>query len=347
MKKYLYLFLLILLCVDAYSQRQKHLEKPKLMGIPIIGYNKSFGWKFGAFGAVYYPINKKDTISPPSMSGAGAMITTNGTWCAFGFTSMYYKEDLWRTQIAVGHSNQNFQFFNENFGSGGSFMAYNTVADFVYAEQMINVYKRWYTGLDATWFNVNTTVDAPIPTQVRNYVAMGIPLTQDSRDNVQNPSSGSFANCRLNRFSKALGSYSEYTKLDLDVSKYFGKSPKKVFACKASVSTALGTVPFEAQTVVGGRVLRGYSDGKYRGDQVYALQGEYRWNFYKRLGAVFFGGVATPVTEGTQWDASYILPAAGTGIRYMMIEEIRANIGFDIALGKQDYGIYIRFAEAF
>jgi outer membrane protein assembly factor BamA len=172
----------------------------------------------------------------------------------------------------------------------------------------------------------------------------------DSRDNVQNPSNGWFSNARFNLFDEAFGSAAEYTKMDLDASHYLHLSKAKdhrVLAYKASLSSALGSVPFEAQTVVGGQVLRGYSKGEYRGDQVYSLQAEYRWNFYKKWGTVFFAGVATPVNKTESWQADDLLPGIGAGIRYMMIPDIRINVGFDTALGKDDYGVYFRIGEYF
>ena len=39
--------------------------------------------------------------------------------------------------------------------------------------------------------------------------------------------------------------------------------------------------------------------------------------------------------------------ANGTGVRCTMMSEIHANIGFDVAVGREDRGIYIRIAEGF
>ncbi len=68
---------------------------------------------------------------------------------------------------------------------------------------------------------------------------------------------------------------------------------KQILAVRASFSTSPPVMyPLKRQTVVGGDDIRGYSQGKYRNNQVYTLQAEYRWNFYKRWGMVAFAGVA-------------------------------------------------------
>jgi len=42
--------------------------------------------------------------------------------------------------------------------------------------------------------------------------------------------------------------------------------------------------------IAGRDELCGYTDGKYRANLVYDIQGEYSWNFYKRWGMVVLGG---------------------------------------------------------
>lgn len=346
---YLHLFITLILlsiCSHVHAQFDKHIDKPKVAAVPIITYNRSYGGIFGAFGTLYFPIQKQDTISPASSTGAGGMITTNKTWFGFGFGKLYYAKDLFRTVVAGGKGNQNFQYYNENYGVPGAFINYSTLINFFYSEQLVRTYRRLYTGISFTYFKVNTSFEDELADDsARVYRALGIPITFDSRDNVNNPSTGWYSNARFNRFDEAFGSATEYTKLDLDASYYFHKVAGHIFASKASLNTALGKVPFEAQTIVGGNVLRGYSKGEYRGDQVYSVQGEYRWSFHKKWGSVFFAGAAVPVTKGE--DDFNFLPSAGAGLRFMMIPDIGINIGLDAAVGKNDYGVYFRIGEAF
>ena len=348
-QRILYLFIILTLCVlcfQAHAQFGKHIDKPKIAAVPIITYNRSYGGVFGAFGSLYFPLSKRDTVSPASSAGVGGIITTNKTWFGFGFGKLYYAHDLFRTVVAGGKGNQNFQYYNENYGVSGSFISYSTLVNFFYGEQLVRVYKKFYVGAAFTYYKVGTSFETDVKdVTARVYKALGIPLTVDSRDHVQNPSTGWYSNARFNRFDEAFGSATEYTKMDLDASHYFHRVAGKIFAYKVSINTALGKVPFEAQTIVGGNVLRGYSKGEYRGDQVYSLQGEYRWNFHKKWGMVAFAGAAVPVNKGET--VSDFLPGGGAGIRYMMIPDIGINIGFDAAIGKSDYGLYFRIGEAF
>lgn len=338
--------LLLGISVPLFAQH-KRVEKVEVAAVPLVSYNKSFGGVFGAFGTVYFPMSANDTVSPASMGGAAGIVSTNKTWFGFGFAALYYDEDNFRSVIAGGTGTMNFQYYNDAISSG-SFIGYSSVLNFLVIEQLVRVYDRFYSGIDFINYTARTTFDEGVSdSSKRRYTALGIPISYDSRDNTLNPTGGWYANMRFSRYDSLFGSSSEYTKLDIDCTNYGGTDTSHIIAAKASLSTGLGEVPFEAKTVVGGRILRGYSEGKYRGEQVYAAQAEYRWKFSDPWGAVFFGGLATTVNEGVSWSGSDLLPAVGAGIRYMLLPNLRVNIGFDAAIGKDDYGIYFRIGEAF
>jgi hypothetical protein len=62
---------------------------------------------------------------------------------------------------------------------------------------------------------------------------------------------------------------------------------------------------------------------------------------------VGFGGLALAVTAGTPLNLDEVLPGIGAGFRYTMIPEINANVGVDVAVGREDWGLYFRIAEAY
>jgi len=93
--------------------------------------------------------------------------------------------------------------------------------------------------------------------------------------------------------------------------------------------------------------IRGYTKGRYRENQVYALQAEYRHRFQNKFGAVAFLGLATAVETISDLDNAPLLAGGGVGVRYMVIEKMRINIGLDAAVGKDDWGVYFRIGESF
>ena len=114
------------------------------------------------------------------------------------------------------------------------------------------------------------------------------------------------------------------------------------------MAVATGNVPFQGQGVVGRDDIRGYSQGQFRGNQVYALQSEYRWRFNNsRFGMVGFAGVASAVENFSDIFNSALLPGIGAGLRFQLIPALKINIGVDVGFGKNDYSLTFRIGEAF
>lgn len=125
------------------------------------------------------------------------------------------------------------------------------------------------------------------------------------------------------------------------------RAGKDVLALRFAGKFGLGSIAFEQQVTLGGRDIRGYSEGKYRGDGLVAAQGEYRYNFKNKLGMVGFFGLGTIYgsdTESFDWKT---YSGGGVGIQYRAFKTVKFNIGLDAAMGKDDWGLYFRIGEAF
>lgn len=55
----------------------------------------------------------------------------------------------------------------------------------------------------------------------------------------------------------------------------------------------------------------------------------------------------TAVESINELPKSELLPGIGVGVRYLMLPKERINIGFDVAVGKDDWGMYFRIGESF
>jgi len=99
--------------------------------------------------------------------------------------------------------------------------------------------------------------------------------------------------------------------------------------------------------MVGNNDIRGYTQGKYRGEQTVTLQGEYRWNPFEKIGFVGFAGVASIFSGINEKDNGKLLPGIGTGFRYNVFPKNHMNVGMDFAAGIDDWGIYFKIGEAF
>ncbi len=341
----------------------KTVKKVKKVIIPTITYNNSFKAIFGFMASGFYKLNAEDTISPLSSSTLIGNYSTNNTWYIVQANKFYIKEDKFRSKLVGGFGSINFQTFvdwSDIIGGlppgfvpvpppgEGVFVGYNTQFQFVYLDFMARVYKKLYLGANLVYSHSLTEFDADgVPSEDLNLFGFGLASEYDTRNNQFMPLSGFNGKFNTMSFLESLGSTSNYTNINLEYNKYFPQGERNTILLRAYGQAAIGDVPFAGQNVVGRDDLRGYSNGKYRANQVYDIQSEYRHWFAEKWGYVAFGGVATAINDASDLSLDNLLPAVGGGIRFLAIPSHNISVGMDVAVGKDDWGLYFRIGEAF
>jgi outer membrane protein assembly factor BamA len=335
----------------SFSQSKENEAAPKkskkIKIVPYISYNRTYEFMFGAVPMMMYKVNKKDTISPESISGLMGIYTTNKTWFALAFSKLYLHEDRWRLTLAGGLGNANSQFLSS--GTTSNFIDYQTGADFFKFEVQRKIGKGIYFGANYmyTKFNNEFAFEIPVKEEV-NLNGLGFVLLRDRRDNVYYPTKGSELNLNYTGYLSFMGNDEESSKIEIKYNKFIkAKRDGDVIALRAYGGFGLGDVPFNNLLVVEGTDLRGYSMGEYRGKQLLAFQGEYRYNFKGNMGLIGFAGLGSIYESNIDSNNGRILPSFGVGYRYTAFPENKMNVGLDLAAGKDDWGIYFRIGEAF
>jgi outer membrane protein assembly factor BamA len=327
-----------------------------IAAIPLINYNRTQGIILGAVVSKYYKINKKDSLSPSSNTGIAGIYTEKQSYALFLYSQLFLAQDRWRIRAAVGTLDINFQFYLEDpVLSTGNFSNYSTKANLVVLQVQRNIFKRIYFGPTGSFIKSTTTFSFPgasgqdsVNKSTLNNI--GYIISNDTRDHVQYPTRGMFLNFKNQFYRNWIGSNYEFVRYIVTYNQFFKLSKtddKHVLVARATMNIATGDVPFEGQTVVGGDDIRGYSQGKYRNDQVYTLQTEYRLNFYRKWGLVAFAGLATAVAKFSDITENQLLPGVGGGVRFRMLPSEKVNIGVDAGVGRGDYSITFRIGEAF
>jgi outer membrane protein assembly factor BamA len=164
------------------------------------------------------------------------------------------------------------------------------------------------------------------------------------------PTRGLFLNFKSQFYRDWIGSDNNFVRYDINFNQFFDllKDQRHILIARLNLNIATGDVPFQGQGIVGRDDIRGYSQGKYRGNQIYALQSEYRWLFNRsRFGVVGFLGLASAVNNFSDISFSGLLPGGGVGLRYKLIPAMKVNIGVDVGVGKDDYSLTFRIGESF
>jgi outer membrane protein assembly factor BamA len=340
--KLLFLLLGTFACVHGQDSTQSRKKMNGIAAIPMINYNRTQGLVVGAIVSNYFKMNKKDRLSPSSNIGVAGIYTEQKSYALFLYSQLFMAGDRWRVRLAAGTMDINFQFYLEDpVTSTGNFSDYSTKAKLVVLQVQRNIFKRIYFGPTASFIN-------SVSSSILNNI--GYIITNDTRDHVQYPTHGMFLNFKNQFYRNWIGSDYEFVRYIITYNQFFklGKTDgKNVLVGRATANIATGDVPFEGQTVVGGDDIRGYSQGKYRNDQVYTLQAEYRLNFYRKWGLVAFAGIATAVAKFSDISENQLLPGVGAGLRFRMLPSEKVNIGVDAGVGRGDYSLTFRIGEAF
>lgn len=330
----------------------KPVKPVKFAALPIINYNRTQGIYLGATISAFYKVNKKDTLSPASQTRLMGFYTQEKSWMVGGMQQFYLKENKWRIRIAGIRGNLNFQYFNEDINTNvGNFEDYTTQITMAMTQVQRRIWKRIYGGVYGEYNNSKTIFTTQgDSTDERRLSNIGYVFSQDSRDNVYFPATGTFINFKNQFYRDWTGSDNDFVRYKINYNHFFDllKDQRHVLVARANFEIATGHVPFQAQAVVGMDDIRGYSEGRYRGNQVYTVQSEYRWMFNNsRFGMVGFFGVATAVENASDIFDSTLLPGGGVGVRFRLIPALKVNVGVDVGLGKDDYSLSFKIGEAF
>ncbi|MFH6948842.1 BamA/TamA family outer membrane protein [Flavobacterium sp. FlaQc-51] len=316
--------------------------------LPYLNYNRTLDFMFGAIPMMMYKINKTDTISPKSLSGLSGVYTTNKSYFIASFNKWYFKEDTWRAQLFLVTGNQNAQFYVDDIDMP-DFYDYATKSSMINFSIQRKVIKALYAGLGYSYAHYDTKYQDDIePSAVTQTNGLQLNVMYDTRDAVYYPTKGDKIKVRWLTYPTWFGNDANANKILSEYNKYFPmQNGTDVLAARFSGKFGLGNIAFEQQVTIGNEDIRGYSEGKYRGDGLMALQAEYRYNFNKKMGLVGFAGLATIYGSDTSDFNWGLYPGAGVGYRYRAFKHEKFNIGLDAALGKGDWGLYFRIGEAF
>lgn len=366
MLKFRVLFVLLMLSQTLSAQNQQEQDSTskaknvQVVPFPNISNNQIFGWGGGVNVAVLYKLNKKDTLSPVNTTVLQPMYFQNGTWWAALYNEFYWGENKWRGIFLAYAQGVNFQFYTQSYFPNfqDQVIAYNTKGYSTSFSLMRRIFPDFYAGLQ--YIFTRNSVNFEGYDRLDEYLSrfgytentesgLGFTINYDKRDNIYDPSKGIYWIANSYSYREWLGSSVEYNFILTELSYYTRLSPKLIWASKGAAQIAFGDVPFVDENVQGfGGMrfmdLRGYNKGQFRGDQMYNLQTEFRYNFYGRYSANLYLGSGTVFTDPQ--DAEY-LPAIGLGARYLASKKYKVKVGVDYAWGKNDHGIYFLIGEAF
>lgn len=347
MRLFLYFITTLNICIIFAQEQKPKTSKSKFTLLPYINYSDSQKLMYGAIGLFTFQTDKKDTISPTSTAGASYIRTGRGSYFTNVFTKLYLKEDQWRIAAMAGIGTYEFQTFLDNGFEDPGFYNYASDNQIITVRLLRKVHKKSYIGMGYFYNSVTTNFeDFPVTSSIKSSAVQGIYLN-DSRDDQFYPTKGIKTGIIYSFYPSSFGNQENYGILNAYFNTYFHFRERDVLALRAMTKLGTQKLQFQRQVVLSGTDLRGYTNGKYRGNGKADLQAEYRYQLSPRIGFVGFGGIATLFGSDIESFNQKIYPSVGTGIRFEAVKSTGMRFGMDVARGKEEWAIYFRLGETF
>jgi len=342
------------------SITQDTTKKMTIVPLPVIYYTPETHWAFGALGQFLFKMSAKDTASRTSSLQVTAIYTANKQYLANTTYNVFFdQEKYWLNgyitykkfpEFFYGLGNntslenrENFSYFSIDWA--GSFVRKIKKGTFL---GITHKFQKMYDVVpDPDTFLENSTLAG-----ARGFRISGIGLTfiRDERNSIINASRGFYLEFSTRLFRKMLGSEYEYEFYRIDARKYFSlsKNQRHILAFQALGEFRSGTVPIHRLSRMGGEyTMRGHYIGRYRDNQYWTTQAEYRFPIYKFLGGVGFAGMGNVCQSCIETPFDKLKYSVGSGLRFMIDKTERLNIRLDYAFIRDDSNFYIQITEAF
>lgn len=335
-------------------------RKPQVIFAPVPFSSPSSGTGIAAGAVAFYNPNG----TPHQwITGGGVVWTSRGTKGVGAFHKMASPADTFRLNATVSFLDQESHFFgiDEAAGDRGDALTLQDKQLNFKATATFRVFANGFAGVRYQLGTHGARIDEgedeppsltppPPADQLDSTLSMiGPAFTYDTTDSHTQPRRGVEIDATWTFGLDLLGNTFDHDKLVAESHAYFSLSDRTVLAASAQFCRADGDVPYYNLCLFGASAdLRGYETGRYRDRASWALQGEIRHQLKPRWGGVaFFGVGGIAPSAGDLLDDSNLLPAGGIGVRYRPFKSNDVQLRVDVAVGKNDHGVYVGIGEAF
>ncbi len=324
---------------------------------PLIFYTPETNLALGGFTIFLFRLSDKIN-SKPSNVRLLAYYTLNNQFSVAVKPDIYFNEDKFLLEADVAYSKLVDKYYSVGNNTPEiSEPEYDSRNVALQVQLQYEIFKHLRTGLNYEFRDAKITDTRKNPYLLSGSVngvdggtssGLGFSMRYDSRDNIFYPSVGGFYELGFVFFDDFFGSNFEYTKAVLDLRRFFKISDSQVFAYQFYYNFINGSAPFYEVPPLGGEdLMRGYFTGRYRDDNYFATQIEYRWRFWWRFGLAAFIGIGDVAPEISKFKLNELKYSYGGGVRFRIDEAELIDLRLDFAFGKSNSEFYLSYNQAF
>ncbi|NVO08562.1 MAG: BamA/TamA family outer membrane protein [Bacteroidales bacterium] len=366
MKIFSTLIFIFLLCTEGIVARTnllvpkdtiplKDTSKNFIVALPILFFGEETNWGMGITSGYYFTSQGSTKAS----NIQGTLIYTLKNQVSLTLLPKFYTED--RDFYYSGHIKANY-YPDKFFGIGRNTpdsLEENYIskdASLLFQRQRV-MFDVIMAGIQAQ-FGYYQTSDFKNDGELINKTiagtktffssGLGFLLTWDNRDNLFYPTRGEFYKLSLLINSKIFGSQMKYSRLTLDFRNYYPIVYSHFVSLQIYGDITWGNTPFQLLPSMGGNeILRGYYKGRYRDNNLLAIQAEYRFPIYKWLKGSMFYSAGDVANEIDDFDLKKFKYTYGLGLR-ARVNPANVHIRFDVGFTQENKpALYFTASEAF
>jgi outer membrane protein assembly factor BamA len=347
--------------LDRFVHEDLPPDKPRLLVYPTFAFSPETNLEIGAAAALLFHAKNDIVNNRLSEITAFTFITLRSQYGFWFENAVYTDQDRW---LLLGRSRvQRFPllYFGvgpdvsgeepdivDGFGVQLRHRAFHKIIPNLFAGVQFD-----YQSLRDVEFGEEGIATRPLPRGAGGSAnfGVGVGVAYDSRPNALNTRNGWFAELGWLQYSRDLGSEYAFHNYNLDVRWYRSFRPRQVLAAQVIGNIVTGDAPFNQLSLLGSEgMMRGYYTGRFRDQQHYAAQMEYRWlplPFSKRIGAVTFLSAGTVAPRLNALHINNLRIAGGAGLRFLLFPKKDIFLRFDLGMTNEGPGFYIFTGEAF
>jgi hypothetical protein len=289
----------------------------------------------------------------PDITLVGGLGTGNGTKGAVAGDLRHWLDGRLQTVAGVVWASVNLDYYGlgDDSALAANPLRYNLEPAGVLAQAKYRLgASSFFAGARYSYAQIDVAFDAPegtpgLPDFRRASSVGGLApmLAFDSRDNILTPTKGTYVEGVVTFFSDAFGGDDDFQTVEI-VGIHYAPLPRQVFlGARGEISTSSEETPFYLRPFI---YQRGVPAMRYQGEQVAQVEGEVRWQFWKRFSAVGFLGGGAAWTGFERVDSTSTAVAGGGGFRYELARRYGIHAGLDIAYGPDGAAFYVQWGSA-
>lgn len=332
-------------------------KKVTFLWFPLILYAPETRLAFGAGETFIFKTSRKDSLTNPSKISGTELYTLNKQLLLTLTSDLYTSSNKYHIISNIGF----LRFPNSFYGIGNNtdktYERYDAL--FIDSKNSFErkISKNFYAGIAQnyryldmiSYLSYGEFAKKNIPGEEGGNVSgFGLNASFDNRNNVFFPSKGNYLKFSWMLYDKAFGSNYNFRNYTIDFRKYINVYKENILALQLYAENGNGYIPFHMLSMMGGpQLMRGFFQGRFRDKKLAAFQAEARIPIWSIFSLTAFGSIGEVSPKINRFTLKGIKLTGGAGIRMRLLEKQKINMRIDAGFGKDSYGIYVDFSEAF